>query len=110
MGKEKLLHTPGPWEISAYNDNVDILCPETYYSGIDGKHHKKTVARVYGLNPVRRRKDAELIAAAPELLEVVDDLLELVREDDNEWESRRDEFETRIRKARHVVAKVREEA
>ncbi len=56
-------HTPGPWtlsEISTYGYQ-DILCNEKYHSGVDGKYHNKTVARVF-----IKKSDARIIATAPD--------------------------------------------
>lgn len=58
-------YTPGPWEANNTNRGyAEILSPETFISGIDGKTYHKTIARVY-----LRKSDARLIAAAPDLLE-----------------------------------------
>ncbi|MCO6445003.1 MAG: hypothetical protein J5J04_13050 [Anaerolineae bacterium] len=80
-------HTPGPWEvgkISHRKQRVDINSPvpdpRLNYSRWDG------LARVYGVNgqPLLGSKimlaNARLIAAAPELLEALTDLLGVTEE------------------------------
>ena len=105
MGRVKLPYTPGPWILESDGWNGQWV----YGNDADWRGGKHRYIAEVSLDYEGAEANARLIASAPELLEAVEDLLELVREDDNEWESRRDEFETRIRKARHVIAKVREE-
>lgn len=67
-------HTPGPWELvslSGYGSPFSIRMP--YIEGMakpDQKH--------YGVQSIRRREDAQLIAAAPELYEALEDAVDLL--------------------------------
>lgn len=65
-------HTPGPWELvslSGYGSPFSIRMP--YLS-----NNKDAPPTHYGVQSIRRREDAHLIAAAPELLLALNELLE----------------------------------
>ncbi|WP_157952786.1 hypothetical protein [Agrobacterium pusense] len=62
-------HTPGPWELvslSGYGSPFSIRMP--YLS-----NNKDAPPTHYGVQSIRRREDAHLIAAAPDLLEALID-------------------------------------
>jgi hypothetical protein len=60
-------HTPGPWELvslSGYGSPFSIRMPYASNNPDAPKTH-------YGVQSVRRRADANLIAAAPDMLEAL---------------------------------------
>lgn len=64
--------TPGPWELvslSGYGSPFSIRMPYIATTANVGQTH-------YGVQSVRRREDALLIAAAPKLYEALEALLE----------------------------------
>jgi len=68
-------HTPGPWELvslSGFGSPFSIRM--AYHS--DNPNASKTH---YGVQSVRTREDARLIAAAPDLLAVAKECLELAK-------------------------------
>jgi len=75
-------HTPGPWtyidrQMKSKNDaqKIDVhylIYADSYKSGL-GKNNN--VARVYKLHETDHEANARLIAAAPELLEALEELL-----------------------------------
>lgn len=52
-------HTPAPWYVEGTIDGVNIICEEN------------EIAQVFGPNPGSRFANANLMAAAPELLEAL---------------------------------------
>ena len=65
-------HTPGPWELvslSGYGSPFSVRMPYIATTANVGQTH-------YGVQSVRRREDALLIAAAPDLLEALESLVE----------------------------------
>ncbi len=62
-------HTPGPWSV------FDLVFRDQTY-GIDGPQGEAVVFFGYdSTDGIRRLEDARLIAAAPDLLEALDELL-----------------------------------
>ena len=65
-------HTPGPWELvslSGYGSPFSVRMPYIATTANVGQTH-------YGVQSVRRREDALLIAAAPDLLEAAQNAIE----------------------------------
>ena len=89
-------YTPGPWQVTpgiAPMDN-DSLCIETVYDGVDGCH----IAYVFKSLPW----DAQLIAAAPEMIEVLRSLLCFAPQGNPHWSP---EMEAALIRAHQVVDK-----
>lgn len=87
-------HTPGPWEyreIAPYDDGLGYVSAD----GNDIIH-----AGVSDLPAGENRANAHLIAAAPELLEAVHNLMDILRDYDAI-----DNLDVRIREARAAIAK-----
>ena len=82
-------HTPGPWEVT-------VLYPGQYFE-IRAETFD-VVTATSGLPPLRREADARLIAAAPELLELLMELQEIV------FITRNNELHTRMEA---VIAKAK---
>lgn len=69
-------HTPGPWELvslSGYGSPFSIRMAYIAETAKKDQTH-------YGVQSVRRREDAQLIAAAPDLLEALKGLLADIEE------------------------------
>lgn len=65
-------HTPGPWELvslSGYGSPFSVRMPYIATTANVGQTH-------YGVQSVRRREDALLIASAPDLLEAAQNAVE----------------------------------
>jgi hypothetical protein len=67
----KTTHTPGPWEVASSDVTVIV-------SQRPNEPYKVTVAETMGYK-IEREANARLIAAAPDLLEALHDLLERVQ-------------------------------
>ncbi|SRR6266542_2505826 len=63
-------HTPGPWHLLGSSDNGQV---SVEFSNIDevGNRHAGHIATVDGMRGERQRANARLIAAAPELADLV---------------------------------------
>lgn len=73
----KTKHTPGPWKVSetADENNNEII---VYEAGHEKGAGIASVSPLPFYSSESQRANAQLIAAAPELLEVCRDLLEIV--------------------------------
>ena len=99
---EKLTHTLGPWEmvsLSGYGSPFSVRMP--YISD-----RPEEPATHYGVQSVRRREDALLIAAAPELLAAVRDARDMLAmvevidgEDGDPWSAALARMDAAIAKA-----------
>lgn len=97
-------HTPGPWEINVskmeYKGNVsertEIVAPQK-------NGNVRLIANMYGVALPEGQANAQLIAAAPELYEALENLFDLMVGD----EISRDEGERRLQMVVNVLAKVR---
>ena len=85
-------HTPGPWHV--HEDHSDLV--------IDSRWIR--LAAILGDTPARRAADARLIAAAPEMLGVLEDLMDDYCFD---FES---EYADILERALDVIAKARGES
>lgn len=104
-------HTPGPWAAVDQGDRLDHH-GTPYVSIFGGTNGGGTVATVHNIHPgnqpgdlrTARDANARLIAAAPELLQAVNGLIEAVKFsgwhiDDRRWTSP-------IQKAMNLIAKL----
>lgn len=72
LADDQKLHTPAPWFVGAQNDALYVIVGEAPSINNDYPRHdanREPVAKVYTSDA-----DARLIAAAPELLEIVREL------------------------------------
>lgn len=84
-------HTPGPWHVNAIKNGKivgDASAAEYDKMMINGTNA--------GVATVFRRRDASLIAAAPDMLAV---LLEIIEHDRDDWDARLDTIHRAIAKA-----------
>ena len=86
-------HTPGPWSFYDDSNNGKTNCVEIVAIG-------KTVARIYHSVPAEDLPNASLMAAAPELLEALKEMVRLAEHEG--WEG--------FPKARAAIAKAQGEA
>ena len=91
-------HTPGPWEVSEFSAHV--LANETAVCKFESIH---------GMYP-NYTTNARLIAAAPELLEALKDLLESAYPPHELDDTPHDFYDAAKKKARAAIAKAEEEA
>jgi hypothetical protein len=81
----KTLHTPGPWHFDASDMNVYT---DAKYSGIATIHRKVKIVGVDNLEvsglSIQTKANGALIAAAPELLEALVNLVN-ANPNDNSW-------------------------
>ena len=90
-------HTPGPWVV--VDDHPDKAC---YY--IQEKNHLDEIATIYRYerNPCNTLADARLIAAAPELLEALEQVVSFVDAGQGTWTVEEQQ------KARAAIARAKE--
>lgn len=75
------VHTPGPWRLEVGKDNLNTITDEPIYGGIYSAPTEDSegwaIARVWS-DYGNAEADARLIAAAPELLEALEQALQLI--------------------------------
>lgn len=104
----KTNHTPGPWSVprKAWNDPKD-----PHFDHCDVIHSGTRVAKVSGVGSEETEANARLVAAAPEMLEALEELLlhEGERDTNNglglELDS--DDLELAKTKARAIISKAK---
>lgn len=70
-------HTPGPWHVTGKHAECEVR-----YVGVDtSDRHSQQIATLYGFGGEQQEANARLIAAAPELLEAIQEI-ELVATED----------------------------
>ena len=102
-------HTPGPWSIHETKGNGGNISDRVEIAGPEEGRRKHLVASIYGFKLPEGQANARLIAAAPELLETCESLLEIIdvrmlELSEVEWGQRKHEAE---HKAKSALAKVR---
>ena len=102
---EKVQHTPGPWKLETQR------APNggTYYRIYDYENAGNVIAQVIGDGRIEYHENARLIAAAPDLLTALENLLHihvaLVESGDaGNWDA---ETETEVIDARAAIAKAK---
>lgn len=105
------MHTPGPWKIVDHDEEYITITDVEQMYGIcrieeDASESRRSMTA-----------NARLIAAAPELLEALQGLFELIergdlvrditRDDDQNWSMKILDFVPRIQKAQLAIAKAR---
>lgn len=95
-------HTPGPWEVALeIFDNGGI--PETVIQAFDGRAAVAVALEFGANNPGMRDANARLIAAAPDLLEALIDVLRV-----NETDVDACEWAAAMLNSRAAIAKATE--
>ncbi|MFA6509963.1 MAG: hypothetical protein WCV62_05860 [Candidatus Peribacteraceae bacterium] len=92
-------HTPGPWIVV---DNVGEFAIDSPVESNNGDESIEVCMISHQDEDPQVRANARLIAAAPELLEALKELI------DGEEKCTEDEFIASVQKARAVIAKVEE--
>lgn len=91
--------TPGPWEIIGHSDDDECRIRQTE----SVKHGKGFYSEITICEQINRMGNAHLIAAAPELLEALEGMVEYFPEGHSDGEC------FSVEKARSVIAKARGE-
>ena len=100
-------HTPGPWSIYETAGNggniparMEVVAPES-------ERAKRLIANVYGFKLPEGRANARLIAAAPELLEVIREAVDSAEREMAKGRKASPGLATWLEKARAALAKAR---
>ena len=102
-------HTPGPWATHKTEGNGGNIPDRLEIVGPEEGRKRSLIASIYGFKLPEGQANARLIAAAPELLETCESLLEIIdvrmlELSEVEWGQRKHEAE---HKAKSALAKVR---
>ncbi len=79
MMAERTTHTPGPWEVSRTDEDIERKVGVTVYVGEDDGAGR--FAAVRGIDLAEDAANARLIAAAPDMLAALQELGEIVHVD-----------------------------
>lgn len=87
MTKARATHTPGPWSIGeSHNDGVEIIsAPDAAGGPIGGK--SVATVRLDDMDPEEIERNADLLAAAPDLLEACERLAAKIENSGEAWMS-----------------------
>lgn len=73
--QETATHTPGPWEAGkAYKHDANTWFAVVFAPAKTGKYHAPRAAEALGIDKDEAAANARLIAAAPDLLEVLQEV------------------------------------
>jgi hypothetical protein len=98
-------HTPGPWEIRGNEIVATTIRPDWADENSDAGERLSVIDLRGALGGLDSVKDANLIAAAPELLEALEDIIEYAQD----CASDKGEFPFCIGVAKQVIKKARGE-
>ena len=71
-------HTPGPWSIHETKGNGGNISDRVEIAGPEEGRRKHLVASIYGFKLPEGQATARLIAAAPELFEALENLIDFL--------------------------------
>ena len=73
-----MTHTPGPWRVA--ENLFGSTASYEVYTNIETKSGKGGYTRICQITPLDQKANARLIAAAPEMLEALEEIEALIRE------------------------------
>ena len=73
-----MIHTPGPWRV--WENLIGSTASYEVYTNMETKSGKGGYTRICQITPRDQKANAHLIAAAPDLLEALEEIEALIRE------------------------------